>query len=144
MRVHKVIFGDIQIMPIVDRWYLVSEPVGVEIRTDEGVLRVVVDEGFRFDGRSGGKLVDWLIPNLGTQAETCCWLVHDVLAHDYDVSYETTNDLLRQMLRSIGGYGRARAWMVWRAVSLSRAWFGCRTEEERRNRLKASVRWDSK
>lgn len=144
MRLTKIERGDIRLMPIMDRWYHISEPVAIRLHTDAGVLDVVAHEGFRFDGRSGGKLVDWLVPNLGSQDETACWLVHDILAHDFDISVETTNDLLYQQLRMGAGYGRVRAWMVWRSVSLWTGWFGCRTDEDRRNRAKACVRWSDK
>ena len=104
-------------MPFDDRLYKVSGGVTIDLVTDEGTLSFTIYDGFLFDGRSGGKLVDWVIPNLGTQDEVVAWLVHDVSFYPDTVSFELANDLLYLLLRR-SGMGRFRAGLVYRAVTI--------------------------
>lgn len=109
----------LSIMPEADRWYRVAEGNEITLHTDEGVLRYTVYAGFKFDGRSGGKVVDWLISNLGSQDLATCWLVHDIGFYPNTVSFELANEILYQMLR-LSGVSKLKAWAVFKAVS----WFG--------------------
>jgi hypothetical protein len=124
---------EISLVPIKDRWYSVNNDVHISIQTDVGVIKVHINSGFIFDGRSGGKLIDFIVPNLGTQREIACWLVHDCFAHDIGFSFELTNDILYGMLRCCD-YSWFRAGYVHTAVSLSDSWFGTTpTEQELKN-----------
>lgn len=116
--------GEICISPVRDRWYAVSSPVVISLHTkDYGVIRFHVKHGFLFDGRSGGMLADLFVPNLGTQKELASWLVHDINGYDTCYSFKLTNEILRQML-VISGRSKFKSWLVKKAVSLSRTWFG--------------------
>lgn len=138
--------GWIDIRPIRDRWYRLVSPVNIFIHV-AGLGWVVYrfKAGFLFDGRSGGPLADFIVPNLGTQEELACWLIHDANGYDLLLSFYRTNEMLRQMLllawgpenkpehpdgffvRTVPSQKKgdlARAWAVYRAVSLSRSWFG--------------------
>ena len=125
MRVLKVEFSrDILLKPISDRWYEIQGAFSIDITTDCGVKRINVDDGFLFDGRSGGPMVDFIAPNLGTQAELKAWCLHDINAHDLTgFTFEETNEMLYMLLRQCG-YGWFRAKVIHTAVSLSDDWFG--------------------
>lgn len=117
------ISAPIELEPIRDRWYRLVSPVTIMVAWRGMVLCYEFRAGFEFDGRSGGPLADLLAPNLGTQEETACWMVHDANGYGTLLGFEQTNSLLRSMLRSFG-YGWARSWLIWSAVSLSRSWYG--------------------
>jgi len=117
------ISNPIDIRPLDDRWYELVSPVTITVERDGWKLSYEFLSGFEFDGRSGGPLADFCVPNLGTQDEVACWLIHDANGYGAALSFRETNALLRRMLRLIG-YGPVRAWLVWAAVSISRSWFG--------------------
>ena len=125
MKVLKVEFSrDILLKPISDRWYEIQGAFTVDITTDCGVKRINVDYCFVLDGRSGGPLVDFIAPNLGTQAELKAWTLHDICGHDLTgFTFEETNEILYMMLRQCG-YGWFRAKVIYTGVSLSDDWFG--------------------
>lgn len=125
MKVLKVEFSrDILLKPISDRWYEIQGAFSIDITTDCGVKRINVDDGFVLDGRSGGPLVDFIAPNLGTQAELKAWTLHDICGHDLTgFTFEETNEILYMMLRQCG-YGWFRAKVIYAGVSISDDWFG--------------------
>ena len=135
--------GPIKIEPIKDRWYRISESVEIEIKHDTGVWRFMVCRGFNFDGRSGGPLADLFVPNLGKQREVACWLIHDILGHGTMMTFDVTNEILRQML-ILAGRSRFKAWMVKKAVGLSDSWFGIETKEEKQNIQYVRFTWDDR
>lgn len=123
MKIKSFKLSEISLVPIKDRWYSIDKDVVVTIQTDCGVITVYVNSGFIFDGRSGSKLIDFIVPNLGSQKEIACWLVHDAFGHDIGISFEMTNDILYGMLRCCG-YGWFRSGYVYKGVSFSDSWFG--------------------
>lgn len=124
MKIYDVkVSRDILLEPVSDRWYRIPGAWSVDYITDCGRIHIQVDDGFMLDGRSGGPMVDFIAPNLGTQDELKCWLVHDLNAYDICLSYEETNWLLYEMLRKIG-YGWFRARAIYTAVNMSESWFG--------------------
>lgn len=115
---------DITIRPISDRWYRIDGAFTIDIYLkDEGIVHISIDDGFMFDGRSGGPCVDFIAPNLGTQAELKAWLFHDICGYDIYFSFKETNKILYDTLRKIG-YSWFKANAIWSAVSISDAWFG--------------------
>lgn len=111
---------------------------------DCGVLRLTIKAGFIFDGRSGGRGVDWLIPNLGTDDEIACWLAHDALFYAISLSFDTTNKILRQMLR-LAGYPRWKASLVHASVSkFGSSHFGANTPEEKLMADFLDLKWDAR
>lgn len=106
------------------RRYPLPLAVRYDILTTQGTLHVQTAPGFTFDGRSGPKIVDWYVPNLGTFAERLCWLTHDCNAYAQDLDFEDTNLLLFVMLRDLARYYEPKASVVQLAVSLSRSWYG--------------------
>lgn len=125
MKIDKIEFSrDITIRPIADRWYRIDGAFTVDIYLkDEGVVHIRVDDGFMFDGRSGGPCVDFIAPNLGTQDELKIWLLHDLMAYDIYFSFKETNKILYDNLRNIN-YSWIKANAIWSAVSISDSWFG--------------------
>lgn len=115
---------DITIRPISDRWYRIDGAFTIDVYLkDEGIVRISIDDGFMFDGRSGGPAVDFIAPNLGTQAELKAWLFHDICGYDIYFSFKETNKILYDTLRKIG-YGWVKANAIWSAVSITDSWFG--------------------
>lgn len=125
MKIDKIEFSrDITIRPIADRWYRIDGAFTVDIYLkNEGVVHIRVDDGFMFDGRSGGPCVDFIAPNLGTQDELKIWLLHDLMGYDIYFSFKETNKILYDNLRNIN-YGWIKANAIWSAVSISDSWFG--------------------
>ncbi len=133
MRISNIVFSrDIAITPIEDRWYRVLGAFSVDFYLeDEGVVRITVDDGFMFDGRSGPKIVDYYAPNLGTQAELKTFLIHDLLSYDIYFSFEENNNIFYSNLRDWCGYGWFKASVMKGVVSLSDSYFGRPTPDSR-------------
>lgn len=106
------------------RRYPLKGRVNLAIYTNQGTLHVTTAAGFTFDGRSGPRLIDWYVPNLGTLAERLCWFVHDCNGYAQDLSFEDTNLLLFVMLRDLAKYYVPKATVIQLAVSLDRSWYG--------------------
>lgn len=106
------------------RRYLLEKEVRIIIHTDDGDLECWTGPNFIFDGRSGGPLLDWYAPNLGTLEERIAWYFHDVLGYAQSLDFKDTNRLLRLFLRDICGYRAAKAWLIEKAVSISKSWYG--------------------
>jgi hypothetical protein len=126
VRIKDAVFScDVLLQPVGNREYLIPHPFRVELLTDGlGVIVYDVAGGFVFDGRSGGPMVDFIAPNLGTQEEAKAWLLHDINGHDVCLSFEEANQLLYDMLRKDCRYGYFRAKAIYCAVSASSSWFG--------------------
>ena len=124
MLVKSVIWSGIAVAkPIGDRLYELYEPISAQINTDEGRIAISVQAGFKFDGRSGGKVIDLFgFPNLGSQNETKAWLMHDLLYHDICFSRKEADDLLRFMLRKYCGWGAVKTGFVYRSVRAFGYW----------------------
>lgn len=70
------------------------------------------------------QLLDWLAPNLGTTQEVWAWALHDLLGHGVYGGYAFCNDCLRSVPREFAGYSKARAGVVYAAVSSCDDWYG--------------------
>ena len=106
-----------------ERWYPMKRDNTIWVVTNRGTLRYTYKRDFHFDGRSGGPLVDIVLPNLGTENDVICWLIHDLNGYATYLSFEDTNEMLRQMLR-LSGKVRLKASLAHWTVSRSRAWYG--------------------
>jgi len=107
-----------------ERRYPLDEGTRFSVFTNQGTLHVQTAPGFVFDGRSGPKIVDWYVPNLGNLYEKLCWLTHDCNGYGQDLSFADTNVLLYAMLRDLAGYRPTKATVIQLAVSLSDSWYG--------------------
>lgn len=136
------VIGEIQSKTVGDRLYELTRDCAVIIVTNDGTIRVELRKGFVTDGRSGGRFIDWLFPNWGTQRQRACVGVHDALFYDFGLSFETANYILKQMIE-LTPMSKWRAWMVWKGVStdIARSHFGNNSPEEEENKKLASVEW---
>lgn len=143
MKLISVTRTPVSLTPIRDRWYSVAEDTRCLLRTDSGCIYVYVHKGFQYDGRSGGKLVDLIAPNLGNQAEMWSFLMHDVNFYGFGLSFETTNDLLKQQLILDAKYSRIRASVIKWGVdtSFARQSFETNTPEEIENKKLLHWQW---
>lgn len=106
------------------RRYPLKGRVQLAIYTNQGTLHVTTAAGFTFDGRSGPRLVDWYVPNLGSLEERLCWFVHDCNGYGQDLSFKDTNVLLYAMLRDLPKYRTTKATTIQLSVSISDGWYG--------------------
>lgn len=121
---HFTVDKQITLIPLDDRWY--SLPYDIHINLfikGEGRIEYIAKKGFKFDGRSGGALVDFIVPNLGNQNEVACWLTHDIGAYALYLSCDEINELLSQMLIQ-SGISKFKAWLVKKAVGINTSWYG--------------------
>jgi len=95
----------------------------VTLHTSRGTYRYFIKRGFRFDSRSGGFGIDWILPHLGSDKDIITWLIHDINAYASFFDFETTNEIMRQLI-VLAGHAQWRADAGYRGVSLSRSWFG--------------------
>jgi hypothetical protein len=106
------------------RWYeLLLEELKVIVRTSWGTLVYKFKKGFRFDSRSGGRLVDLILPHIGKHMDILTWLVHDANAYSIGLSFRATNELMRLMLL-FGGNAEWRANAGYKTVSSIDGWYG--------------------
>lgn len=129
-----------------DRQYPLYGMVDLVVFTNEGTLRVKTCAPFVFDGRSGPRLVDWYVPNLGSLEERLCWFVHDCNGYGLDLSFKDTNVLLYAMLRDLAGYRPTKATIIQLAVSLTDGWYGAPKPSEwcYCNRGLVHTKWEAK
>lgn len=106
------------------RRYDLQGVVDADFHFDDGTLRVRTEPHFLFDGRSGPPIIDWYAPNLGSLDERALWWMHDCLGYAQSLDFWHTNRALRLGLRDQAGYRSSKAWMIERAVSLSKSWYG--------------------
>ncbi len=110
-----------------DRWYKVTETLRIKVATNAGTLTCLVFPGFHFDGRSGGRKIDWVAPNLGTAEERLAWLIHDLLAYATCLDFQSTNLMLSALLKNPAGYSFTRTGIIRAAVTIAQIfdpWFG--------------------
>lgn len=159
MVVTKIESTDIDLKILGDRDYVSLAPVDMKIRfKHDPTLHLVVDTEFFSDGRSGGPLVDLLLPNVGHQLYRRCWFPHDaffclaaeclVKHQEPPISFETANDIFAQIIdlpKAQGGPGFSaiRAWAAHRGVD---SWIGEKAYNtvdriDRRNFGKVHVEW---
>lgn len=125
------------------RRYPLDSGIRLSIFTNQGTLHIQTAPGFVFDGRSGPKIVDWYVPNLGNIYEKVCWFAHDCNRYGQDLSFKDTNVLLYAMLRDLAEYRTTKAAVVQLAVSLSDSWYGDPKPDEwcYANRNRVSTLW---
>lgn len=110
--------------PSLERRYELLGRVAAYFAFDDGTLRVETAPHFLFDGRSGPPLIDFYVPNLGTLEERALWWMHDCLGYAQSLDFWHTNRALRLGLRDQAGYRGSKAWVIERAVSISKSWYG--------------------
>jgi len=111
----------------VDLWRL-SNPVYVEVLTNEGKLCYTMLAGFPTNMRSGSHLVDWLIPKFtGNNKYNLALLCHDFAYTQSKFQYnmlsrKLADELLRQMAILSGELGTFRAAIMHKALRVGGKW----------------------
>ena len=123
------------------RWFICTSKFKIVLNTNFGKIIYEIEPGLETDGRSGGRLIDWLFPHWGNNLSKACVIVHDLNFHDIGFTFEQSNDILRQMI-ALAGYAKWRSDLVYYGVStaFAKTHFGNNTEEEKRNMIFFNVR----
>ena len=127
MKINDVSFNqDVIIKPIEARWFQIPHPFEFKVYLEgQGVVTYNISEGFLFDGRSGGPLIDFVAPNLGNQEELKSWIAHDVMFYDKgSFSFKEANEILIYQLKKYCGYGWFKRWLIARGVATAEHAFG--------------------
>lgn len=127
MKLKSIIWSrDIEIIPVSDRWYKIPHEVDFDFYLDSGRKHIHLDADFLFDGRSGPILVDYISPNLGTQAEVKAYLAHDFMYYDTTgFTFSESNVILYWTLRNKCDYSWFRAKLIyWAVESFGEEMFG--------------------
>lgn len=106
------------------RRYVFSGPTEGYLYTTQGALHFRTEAGFVCDMRSGPKIIDWYVPNLGTMAEREAWFLHDLLGYGQSLNFKDTNFMLFVLLRDLAKYRYVKAKVVQTAVGISDSWYG--------------------
>ena len=106
------------------RRYTLDGIVEGHVYTTQGVLYFKTEAGFVFDGRSGPKIIDWYVPNLGSFEERLSWFLHDLLGYAQSLNFKDTNLMLFVLLRDLAKYRYVKAKVVQTAVGISDSWYG--------------------
>ena len=92
------------------RLYRLEKRACVRVGLEDGTeMDWAFSAGFVTNFRSGGRCVDWIIPQLGDTLHQICWLVHDanytpcdIIGGGHPVSKKEADALLGAMLRYSG------------------------------------------
>lgn len=110
MIVDKVIVNgkedaEVSVIPLGYRYYSLYKPYVISVYTDVGILTFAFKEKFITNYRSGGKLVDFFIDQIGNAKTQIAYLLHDacytpcfMLAGEHPVSKKLADELLKAML----------------------------------------------
>lgn len=114
----------IDVIPIGERYYKTSFPNGIAISTDVGTFHYAIDNGFVTNFRSGGKLVDTFIDQIGSIYCQLAYLIHDAnytpclsLKKEHPLSRKASDELLKAML-VFGGMSKLKSSLVYNSVRL--------------------------
>jgi hypothetical protein len=87
------------------------------ICTDVGIFEYEFLPGFETDGRSGPRIIDWILPHYGSTRYAMCWIPHDGNFDAHCMSFKESNELFRAMLVWSKDVRYLRIRMAYRAVS---------------------------
>jgi len=96
-----------------DKWQ-VFKPVFCEIELlNEGVIQIEIYKGFKFNFRSGGLFIDWVIPKIGDF--WIAWLVHDSLYASKEYPKYMADEIMKIILDMLG-MSKFKQWLAFKAV----------------------------
>lgn len=106
-----------------DRIRELDQQIMIYAVTDEGYWIMALEKGFRWNGRSGPRIIDLFVPNEGTEMDALGWLWHDAGGYPDTVSAPLDNDILRQHRILNCNDSKAKAWIIWKSVDVTKnAW----------------------
>jgi hypothetical protein len=145
MDIKKVQYSDIILTPHSERRMTILKKIEYKIETKyDGVIRVDVDEEFVTDGRSGGKIIDFLLPHFGNKKYAAAVILHDALFASKLISIELANEIFEFMLKE-AGIGKIRRRLAIRAVSsfIGENAYETQDKYDDININKVSINWDA-
>ena len=145
MKILDVKYNDFNFDFFKKRMVKIDDPIQVVLHTDEGKLVYSIESGFITDLRSGGRLVDYIIPHFGTEKYTLAPLVHDASFQSHCVSFELANEIFRQML-IWSGVKPWRARVAYWGVSscFGRMAYNKRDKWDKKNAGKVHFKWKAR
>lgn len=112
------------VTPIGNRYYKVAQDTRISVFTDSGCFDFYFKEGFVTNFRSGGRLVDGFIDQVGDEKKSLIYLIHDAFytpceycKGEHPVSRELADEFLRDGLEW-AGMGWFKRNLVYRSVRL--------------------------
>lgn len=124
MKVHdiKIDTMALAVTPLGDRLYKLAQDTTLKVCTDEGVFVFSLQKGFVTNFRSGGRIVDGFVDQIGDEKKALCYLVHDAiytpcaaLGMEHPLSRKKGDELLRAAL-VWAGMSRFKASLVYYSV----------------------------
>lgn len=161
MKLLRIASSDIPLQVIDDRKYRLMAYSSIIYYTDCGAIHYRAYADYMTDGRSGGPVVDLILPNVGNKYYKRTWFPHD-LAYGFaaeclsnhqepPISFETANDLFEQALRlpkSLGGpgLGEFRAGLARAGIDswIAKSGYDKIDGFDRRNFGKCKITWEDK
>lgn len=115
---------EVSVIPLGNRYYSLYKPYVIRVYTDEGVFSFAFKEKFITNYRSGGKLVDFFIDQIGNAKTQIAYLLHDacytpcfMLDGEHPLSKNLADELLEAML-IFAGMSSWKASLVHTSVKL--------------------------
>ena len=144
MKIHKIKSTELSFNFVANREIKLSKDCEIEIETDVGFWYYKLKKGFRTDGRSGGLLVDLVLPHYGEPKYSLAWAIHDANHDKHCLSFERTNILFREMLK-FAGVGRFKSWLAYRSVNgfYGRELYNDQTERNKSNHKYIEFEWNA-
>lgn len=110
------IIKPLKMAPVDSKYWKLTDDYAVNFVTNEGVYKLYLKAGWITDLRSGGDVINGIVPKWGNKLymavilfHDCCWSGH--------VSRELSNEFLRQGMVLSGEIGTLRASLAYYAVS---------------------------
>lgn len=112
------------VTPMGDRYYKLAQDTQIFVITDVGCLEFFGKQGFITNFRSGGRLVDGIVDQVGDEHKSLIYLIHDMCYTPCDacngehpISREMADEFLRAGLEW-AGMGKFKRELVYRSVRL--------------------------
>lgn len=145
MIIKKIEYYNLNFAPVAERRMKASDDITVKIYTDEGVLKYDIKEGFYTDFRSGGKLVDLVLPWMSNPLYTVAVLIHDANYASQYLTFEESNNLFKSML-IFSGLSKFKAFIAKAGVSgfIAREAYNSKDKFDLINENKIMFSWSDK
>ena len=153
MKVYSLVLDQpsLAVTPMGDRYYKLAHDTKISVFTDIGCLEFFGKQGFITNFRSGGRLVDGIVDQVGDEQKSLIYLIHDMMYTPCDfcngehpVTREMADEFLRDGLEW-AGMGKFKRELVYYSVRV----FGKSAYEEddhltSTNRMLFTFNWFAK
>ncbi len=116
--------GDLAVTPIGNRYYRICRDTKISAVTDSGCFELLIKAGVITNFRSGGRLVDGIIDQVGDEKKSRVYLIHDMFYTPCDAcngEHPVTRALADEFLRDAlawAGMGCIKRNLVYRSVRI--------------------------